>query len=163
MEQLGVQLPLSEVMLLEKEDRLKIQRDQSYIYKCLLRVWDRYKKWLVPSMSPLMSFIHHPQFWEAVKCSDFSYWERGNMDHFYQLGRDTRMLTKQHAVQKVGVFPRQDYQYNQVRNLVGELQKAPNIFRRITQFESLLKSGGKKTNFLSFILCCYPCLRLRME
>lgn len=63
------------------------------------------------------------------------------MVHFYQLGRGMRMLTKQ-LVQNI-TFPGQDYQYNQVKNLIGKLKRVCNIFRPLTQFESLVKSGGR--------------------
>lgn len=104
-------MPLSEVMLIEKEDRLKIHIVGSYNYKCLLRVWDWYRKQLAPFKSPLMSFLHHPMFWVAAHCSDFSHWKRRDMDRFYQLGRGMRRLTKQEIAQKVGIFSRLDYQY----------------------------------------------------
>lgn len=59
-EQNSIQHPLLEVMLMEREDRLKVQVKGSYKY--LLIIWDRYKQWVVPTPSPVMSFIHCPMF-----------------------------------------------------------------------------------------------------
>lgn len=44
------------------------------------------------------------------------------------------MLLKQQIVQKVGVFPGQAYQYNQVKNLICKIKIVCNIFRPLTQF-----------------------------
>lgn len=66
------------------------------------------------------------------------------MDRFYQLGRGESMLSKQQIIQKVGVFSGLNYHYNQVKNLFGKLQRACNIFRPLTQFESLVKPEGEK-------------------
>lgn len=42
---------------MEKEDRVEVQITGNPKYECLLKIWDRYRKWLAPSLSPLMSFI----------------------------------------------------------------------------------------------------------
>lgn len=43
------------------------------------------------------------------------------MDRLYQLGRGIELLTKQQIEQKLGAFGGLDYQYYQVKNLIGKI------------------------------------------
>lgn len=149
MEQQRAQVPLSQVMFMEKEDRLQEGIDGNYHYNCLIEIWDRYRKGLAPPTLPcLMSLIYHSKFWVAAQRSDFSYWTRGDMDRFYQLSRVMRMLTQQQIEQTVGRLPEQDYQYIQVKSLIGKINRTCNGFRPLTQFQTPLKSeGGGHTTF----------------
>lgn len=60
-EQWGIQLPLLELMLMEK-DRLKVWKRGNYSYECLIKIWDKNRQRLAPHPSLLMSFIYHPTF-----------------------------------------------------------------------------------------------------
>lgn len=39
------------------------------------------------------------------------------MTDLYQLGKGTKMLSRQQIIRKIGEFPAQDYQYCQIKNL----------------------------------------------
>lgn len=68
-----------------KEDRLNlVQARGIFHYEFIMKIWDKYRKWVEPHQSPAMSFMYHPMFQVAAQCSNFSHWERSNMDHCLQ-------------------------------------------------------------------------------
>lgn len=73
----------------------------NYVYKTLMRTWAKCRLELITLQSPVRSFIHHFKFRIAAKCSDFSQWKEREMDRFYKLYPNGKMVAKQLAISKL--------------------------------------------------------------
>lgn len=92
---MGVPIPLSECMLLNKEDRCGYKINGNYIYNTLMRTWIEYKVLLVTSQSIVSSFLFHPDFRTANRYADFSGWRAGHVDKSYDICPRGKILPKQ--------------------------------------------------------------------
>lgn len=104
----------------------------------LLTSWKAIFLQLIPSLSPLASFLTHPLFQQAAARDDFSIWKKGNMDQFQKLGIGQSMYTKEVLEQQIEKTEQSWFQYAQVRHLVYQLMKRSNVFRLLTKFEVFL-------------------------
>lgn len=72
-------------MLLDHVFRQLIDKRDNYNFECLLYVSDKYQPKLIPSPSPLKSFLYHPEVHKAAQNPDFSVWQQNSVYRFYQL------------------------------------------------------------------------------
>lgn len=106
--------------------------------------WERIYVRLTSGISPLASFICHPQFQEVMKMTYFQECVERDLTPFFKLGKGKQMHSTAWIKQFVGVSTKVLFQYNLLRPLITQFQKHYNVFRSLTGFEDLLFSQDKK-------------------
>lgn len=106
------------------------------ILTILQQAWRMNRASLIPTLSPLVSFLWHTLFKEARKNDNFNSWKEKGLDKFGRLGRGRTMYPLVVISLRVGESGRLQLQYQQVRNIVLLLMKNSNPFRLKRVFES---------------------------
>lgn len=115
----------------------KILKQKNLGCVALLRTWRKYLDLVAPGQSPIASFLWHPQFLVAARCSDFWLWGEKGLTQFYSIGRRWGIYLEKEMKQKMEGFGGFEYQYRQVYNLIMILQQQDDVFRPLTYFEWL--------------------------
>lgn len=93
------------------------------------------------AQSIVRSFIYHPGFKRVQECSSFSNWRQEQVERFYVVCPKGGMLIKQQILRSsIGT----DFQYIQVKNFLGTIQKVEKLDRPIEEFETLLIKPEQK-------------------
>lgn len=125
-EQFMIETPLAEWCLLAMDNPRNCTKNR--IVGILMQTWQKWQPQLIPSLSPMASFIWHPKFQEVKKMDYFKYRKQGDMDHFGNLGRGRSIYSREINLGKIGSNSLSDLEYRQIRALIGELMKVSNIF-----------------------------------
>lgn len=91
----------------------------------------------VSGKTPLLTFIHCPDFRTAQRCSDFSPWQATTFSRFKDLFEQGQLVAfeyLQSRVDNVNVF-----QYNQMKNLVGKVESNMVLRKYLTKLELLIE------------------------
>lgn len=86
LEQQGPPLPLKECPLLDSNSRSTNKALKKKSTAGIVGVWGVCQQRLAPNLSPLVSFLHYPDFWEATSNFDFQRWEQAGMDQIGKFG-----------------------------------------------------------------------------
>lgn len=124
--------------------------------KILSRLWKKLKGCLAPGQLPLASFLDHPEFQQAVVCSNFQICGEKGISQFYRLGKDLSRYPSGQLVHMIGDSPTIRFQVAQLRYLVRELSKQSDVFRPLTNFELFLVDIETKEDCLICIKSCCP-------
>lgn len=153
-EKFEVRAPLWEwILCIRDYPRL---RSTNLIITVVSKVWRKLQNVLVLGIFPLSSITWHPEFCTAALIANFSKWKEKGLTQFCSLGNNPHMTMQDHTgniLEKSGNISHQfKYQYKQVNNLMKCLQKRSDIFRPLTEFESLIKDLKRQKLFKLYTL-----------
>lgn len=99
---------------------------------------------LIPGLSPLASFLHHPDFLVASNSGQFGIWEETGLDKVGKLFTRLSLIIVVQAKEHLGNFPNFTYQFPQVQHFMKKLLQTADVSRPLTAFEELLASEETK-------------------
>lgn len=109
----------------------------------LTAVWKMMVSQLVPSISPLACFLWHSLFQQVSTHDNFSRWQEENLVQFQNLGTGRQEKAGKVILEKIEKMSQGWLQYQQVRNLITQVMKKDNVFRPLSEFETLLTKFGR--------------------
>lgn len=112
LEQLGVDIPLHEWILLEKHEQPKLSKAKNIIRDAVVKKWEEIRSTIAPETSPISFFFYHPTFLSIRKDCKFDVWKKVGFWRFVDCIKEGHMKTPHLLADRLKLTPILKYQEN---------------------------------------------------
>lgn len=116
LEQVAIDIPLYERIILNKLDRLKLQKRENTVRNALAKIWDEVKVTVAPGVSPIASYFYHPLFASNRWVANSEHWKRAAYWRLCDCVRGQQIKSLHEIRERIESMPLIQFQYIQIYN-----------------------------------------------